>query len=121
LILPTVNQDCFEIALERFARAVGAGPEKRIILVLDGAGWHRAHKLNIPEGIHLMPLPAYSPELQPAERLWPLVRESLANKNLETLDELEEIISARCRYLLEDTQLISSHTKYHWWPSSELS
>lgn len=120
LILPTVSQDAFEIALEHFAKAVGAGPNKRIVLVIDGAGFHRGN-LKIPEGIHLLQLPAYSPELQPAERLWPLVRESLANKCIETLDELEDLLVSRCRYLIDNLHVISSRTNYHWWPKSNLN
>lgn len=60
------------------------GQDKRIVLPLDQAGWHTSEKLEVPEGIHLVPLPPYSPELQPAERLWPLVNEPLANQAFET-------------------------------------
>ncbi len=117
MILPTVNQDAFEVALVHFAKAVGAGPLKRIILVVDGAGWHRGN-LKIPEGVHLLQLPACSPELQPAERLWPLVREVLANKHIDTLDELEDLLVQRRRYLIENVDVISSRTNFHWWPKS---
>lgn len=40
------------------------GKNKRIILPLDQAGWHMSQQLEVPEGIHLLPLPPYSPELQ---------------------------------------------------------
>lgn len=119
LILPSVSQDAFEVALQHFAQTVGAGPKKRIILVIDGAGWHRG-KLKIPEGIHLVQLPPYSPELQPAERLWPLVREALANKNIDTLDELEELLVQRCRYLIDNNDVIRKSTLFYWWPSGKL-
>lgn len=67
------------MALESFAEEVGAGKRKRILLVLDGAGWRTAKKrLRIPEGIHLEFLPPHSPELQPSERLWPLSDEAVA-------------------------------------------
>lgn len=118
LILPTVNQNAFEIALSHFAKAVGAGPNKRIILVVDGAGWHKGN-LNIPDGVHLLPMPAYSPELQPAERLWPLVRESLANKDINTLDDLEDILVQRCLYLIDNLELVKSSTFFHWWPRNK--
>ena len=49
-----------------------------MLLVLDGARWHTSKSLKIPEGIHLEFLPPYSPELQPAERLWPLTNEPIA-------------------------------------------
>jgi hypothetical protein len=48
------------------------------LLVEDNAGWHRSKKAKIPDGISVQFLPAYSPELQPAERLWTLVDEPLA-------------------------------------------
>jgi hypothetical protein len=73
LILPTVGAEAFSLALENFAREVGVGKRKRILLVLDQAGWHTAKKkLRVPEGIHLEFLPSHSPELQPSERLWAL-------------------------------------------------
>jgi transposase len=46
-------------------------------------------------------LPAYSPELQPAERLWPLTNEPIANRCFESLDELEAVLFDRCRRLLQ--------------------
>ncbi len=66
LLLPRVNKELMGLALEHFARAVGAGPTKQVIVLLDRAGWHTSDKVVIPEGIHLEFLPAYSPELQPA-------------------------------------------------------
>jgi DDE superfamily endonuclease len=68
LILPTVNACVFSMALEHFAREVGAGTRRRILLVLDRAGWHTAKEVAVPEGIHLEFLPPASPELQPSER-----------------------------------------------------
>lgn len=53
----------------------------------------------MPEGIILEPLPAYSPELQPAERLWCLTDEPLANKSFESLNELEKVLLERCQIL----------------------
>jgi transposase len=91
LLLPFVHVDVFSLALEHFAQAVGACANKHIILVLDRAGWHTSQALPIPEGVHLLFLPASSPEVQPAEHLWPLTNEALANRRLETLDELQEV------------------------------
>ncbi len=67
-IIPRVNVEWFNLALESFAKAVGAGNNKIILLVIDQAGWHMSEKVVVPEGIYLEPLPPYSPELQPAER-----------------------------------------------------
>jgi hypothetical protein len=63
-----VSKEFFEALLETFAREAGAGLARIILLVLDNAGWHA--NLKIPDGIRLVYLPPYGPELQPAETLW---------------------------------------------------
>ena len=119
LVLPTVNAEVFSLALEHFAREVGASTKKRIILVLDQAGWHTAkNKLEVPEGIHLEFLPSHSPELQPSERLWPLSNEGVANRYFEEIEKLEEALGERCVALCNQPQLIRSYTRYHWWPEA---
>ena len=99
LVLPTVGVEVFSLALAAFAEEVGAGPNKQIVLVLERAGWHRSAHLKLPEGLHLVFLPPYSPQVQPAERLWPLSNEPLANWVFTSLDELEEVQAERCRWL----------------------
>ena len=80
LILPTVNVELFSMALQQFAKEVGAGEDKHVLVVLDQAGWHTGGEVELPKGIHLEFLPKGSPELQPAERLWPLTNEAIANR-----------------------------------------
>jgi hypothetical protein len=69
-LLPEVSLEAMGLALAAFARDEGVGPAKRAVLALDNAGRHTGPKLDLPAGVHLAFLPAYSPELQPAERLW---------------------------------------------------
>lgn len=85
-----------------------------MLLVEDNAGWHRSKKANLPAGISVEFLPAYSPELQPAERLWTLVDEPLVNQYFETIEELEEVLVLRCNKLGEMKQEIKNLTDYHW-------
>ena len=54
-----------------------------IILTIDQAGWHTSPQVKIPQGLHLEFLPSHSPELQPVERLWPLVNEPIANRSFK--------------------------------------
>jgi transposase len=75
-------------------------------------------KIEVPEGIHLEFLPSGSPELQPAERLWPLTNEGVANRLFEELEEIEEALLEHCVELLNQTQTIRALTNYHWWPQS---
>lgn len=111
-----IDAAMFGALLEAFAREIGAGPDKHVILVLDGAGSHVAKDLRVPDGIELMFLPAYSPELQPAEHLWPLTDEALANTHFETLDDLDEALAERCRILADDPDQIRANTLFRWWP-----
>jgi transposase len=100
--------------LAEFARLSDAGPSKRIVLVWDNSGWHTSHDLVLPDDIHLLPLPAHTPELQLAERLWPLVHETVANQAFSSIDALEARISERCRKLYAQMQTIHQHTCFHW-------
>jgi hypothetical protein len=118
LILPTVRAEVFSLALDNVAREVGAGKRKRILLVLDQAGWHTAkNKLEVPEGIHLEFLSSHSPELMPSERLWPLSNEGVANRHFEEIEQLEKALVDRCVALSNQPKLIRSHLRYHWWPN----
>ncbi len=75
-----VPKEFFEAMLETFAQEAEAGLSRIILLVLDNAGWHGPANLKIPDSIHLIYLPPYTPELQPAETLWTLVDARLANR-----------------------------------------
>jgi transposase len=46
-------------------------PGAHAVVTLDGAGWHQTGgKLRVPDNISLLPLPPYSPELNPVEKVW---------------------------------------------------
>ena len=110
-----LSKPFFAALLAAFARETGAaGRERHIVLVLDNAGWHGPENLAVPEGISLVVLPPSSPELQPAEHLWPLVDEPIVNRHFATLAELEAVIAERCRRL--EAAAIRPHTDFHWWP-----
>jgi transposase len=115
-LLTGVDKDLFAETLALFAREAGAGQDRVILLVLDGAGWHTAPGLAIPDGIRLVYLPPCTPELQPAETLWTHVDEPIANRHFETLQDLDVAVAARCVTLNQNRDLIRSQTGFHWWP-----
>jgi transposase len=87
--------------------------------VVDQAGWHTGKEVEVPEGIHLEFLPSGSPELQPAERLWVLTNEGVANNGLfEEIEQIEEALMERCVQLLDQSDSIRALTNYHWWPQA---
>jgi transposase len=112
----TVSIPLFEVELAAFAQRVGASPTKQIVLVLDRAGWHASVRLRVPDHVHLLFLPPYSPELQPAEHLWPLTNSVLVNRHFATIDDLEDAQAERCMALQARPELIRSTTLFHWWP-----
>jgi transposase len=61
-------------------------------------------------------LPPYSPELQPAEYLWPLTNTCLVNRQFATIEELEDAQFAHCAALQTRPDVIRSTTRFHWWP-----
>ena len=88
--------------------------KKKVLLVEDNAGWHRSKKVKEIEGLTVEFLPPYSPELQPAERLWTLVDEPLVNQSFETINEIEDILIQRCNILNDMQEEIKNLTNYHW-------
>jgi hypothetical protein len=112
----SVSIPLFEAELAAFARTVGAGPKREVVLVLDRAGWHTSLHVRVPEHVHLLFLPAYSPELQPAEHLYMLTNEALVNQCFEDIDALENAQLARCAVLQHQMAVIRSATLFAWWP-----
>ena len=91
MISPNVNTVCFNIYLEELGKFLG---ERKAIIVMDGAGWHKSKALVIPSNITISFLPPYSPELNPVERLWKFIKDNtIKNKIFTNLDDLEQAIS----------------------------
>ncbi len=111
-----VSTDVFSVELAAFAAAVGAGPRKQVILVLDGAGWHSSPQVVVPDQGHLLFLPAHSPELQPCEHLWQFSDAPLVNRHFRDMDEMEEAQMARCAVLQQQPERMRSATLLPWWP-----
>ncbi|MCA1600546.1 MAG: transposase [Acidobacteria bacterium] len=114
-MLPRLSAEMAQMFLDEFARAPAA-PGKQIVLVWDGAPAHRANDLRVPERVTIVPLPAYTPELNPAERLWPLVKEGVANRAHDTLAALEQEVCGRCQRIT--AAQVTALTNYHWWPTA---
>lgn len=94
-LIPRVNTKWLNLVLKTFAAEAGASPQKILLLVQDRAGWHTSNKVKLPASLVTEFLPPYSPELQPAERLWSLVDEPLVNEHFESIEQLENVLAAR--------------------------
>jgi transposase len=112
LVLPVVTAETMSIFLAEVARR---HPEEFILMFLDGAGWHRANNLVIPENMKLEALPPYSPQLNPMEHIWDEVREKwFTNEVFESLDGVEDRLVEALAALENDQELVASTTGFDW-------
>ena len=116
LLLPTVSIDAFTIALQHFGQYVEVGKSTEIRLLVDRAGFHTSQRITCPAKLQLLFLPPYSPELQPAEHLWPLIDKVVINRHFETLSHLQEVVGEQCVWLQDNPDIVQSTTNFHWWP-----
>jgi outer membrane lipopolysaccharide assembly protein LptE/RlpB len=90
-------------------------PGDRIVMVLDGAGWHRGGDLAVPENMQLLSLPSYSPELNPVENIWEELREKgFDNKVFVSLDALEEQLFHSLAHLEDHPEITKSIAGWSW-------
>ena len=115
LVLPNLQAVCVEIFLKEFANFHGFSKENIAIVLWDGAPAHRA-KLEVPEGIELIQIPAHTPELNPSERLWTPLREAVANQTFEEIEQMEDVLINQMRDLSTRKEYLSGMTNYHWLP-----
>ena len=93
LVLPEVGTRAMQIFLDAFADTI---PEnEHAVMVLDRAGWHGDKALRIPPNVTLVPLPPYSPQLNPMERVWLWLRERFLS--LRVFPDFDAIVDA-CRH-----------------------
>jgi hypothetical protein len=99
--MPFLNGATFQYFLE----ALSADPqaaEVHNIIISDNAGAHHNKELTIPTNISLLFLPSYSPELNPAERVWQYMKERFAGKIFTNLDALSAYIKQVVESLSND-------------------
>ena len=119
LILPNVNTDCMQMFLDE----VGARhPSEHIVMVVDGAGWHRSLALKPTENMTLIRLPPYAPELNPVEHLWDELREKFFhNLVFKSLDALEDQLEKGLRTLELDQSRCKSIVHWPWLVNTVLN
>jgi transposase len=119
LALPEATTASMSLFLARFAQELAPGVHA--VLLLDRAGWHVARGLSVPANVTLLPLPPYSPELNPVERVWLYLRERYLSHRV--LDGYAAVLEAACRAwnaLLGEPGRLTSLTAYPYLLRSEL-
>jgi len=116
LVAPRMNTDTMSRFLAQLARS---HPREFIVMVLDGAPSHRGKELLVPENMYLLPLPPYSPELNPTELLWDDLREKeFANRVFDSLPAATEQLRRGLHRMQQSPKNIQSLTGWDWIISS---
>ena len=117
LHLPTVNLDCNQLFLEHIR---SSDPDAHHVVIADQAGFHlREGDERLPEGVHIVPLPPYSPELNPCEQLWDVLKdtEGFANGLFESIENLRKALHPGLKRFWDDAQAVLSLIGRPWLQS----
>lgn len=113
LVLPYANTEAMQQFLDQFAATLDS--DEHAVMVLDQAGWHGSGGLVVPPNVTLVPLPPYSPELNPVERVWLYLKERFLSHRLHA--DYDAIVDAACEAwnrLRAEAGRIASLTSYPW-------
>jgi hypothetical protein len=113
-LLPRVNAERMGEALAAFAAHADPDGGKVLVVLVDNAGWHLAKRLVVPPNVVLHHLPPCTPELQPVEPFWPLVREAVANRSIGRIDRLRALLRNRLGYLVSQPGLVQPVIGFRW-------
>jgi transposase len=112
LILPSVNTHCMQLFLDEVSKR---HVQEKIVMVIDGAGWHSSRELKAPDNIYLLKLPAYAPELNPIEHVWDELREKFFhNKVFGSLDALEDQLALGLGTLEKSSETVRTIVAWDW-------
>src|SRR3954447_1137940 len=112
LVLPTAKAAAMSVFLAEVAQR---HPDEFVLMVLDGAGWHRAKRLQVPANRRRIPLPPWSPQLNPVEHLWDEVREKwFSNRVFASLSAVDEQLVKALLALEVDPRQVASLTGFPW-------
>ena len=110
LTMPNCDTECTNIFLEKLSEQY---PDDIILLVCDGAAWHKSKALRCPENIQLLSIPPYTPEMNPIEQIWKQIR-SMGFRN-EVFDSLSAVMDRLCETIcLLTTDMVKSITGRQW-------
>jgi len=88
--MPEANTATMQIFLDQFSRSL---PENEVaIMYADQAGWHGSKALRVPENVILLPIPAYTPEVNQVERIWLYLKDRYPSHRLH--DDYDAIVKA---------------------------
>jgi transposase len=113
------NGDTTMRFLQQLAHWLGE-TDRQLVIIWDGASYHRSQKVRTDAealGFELLPLPGYSPALNPIEELWQWLREEVTQHYChKTLDQLRQ----DCFAFIDDINLDPLQIIARLWPRFDL-
>lgn len=107
--MPHCNTNTFQVFLDEFSKQ---SIEEYKIILLDNGAFHKGKQLKIPKNIALVFIPPYSPELNPAEKIWWKMKRSFTGKLHKTLDEVSDFITNQVKILTNEKVKSISNFEY---------
>ena len=112
LCLPEVSLEMSSLFLKHLA---ASDPGAEHIVIWDQAGFHPKPEIHtVPERVHLVSLPPYSPELNPTEAIGDLIKDRIGNVLWPTIADLEQAISEELRPLCEEAECVRRLVSHPW-------
>ena len=91
LVLPYSNTACMQFFLNYVSEQY---KDDIVIMVCDGAAWHKSAELQLPENLKIIHIPPATPEMNPIEQIWKEIRKR-GFRN-ECFPSLEKVIDRLC-------------------------
>ena len=114
LFTPAIDQDIHALFLQQISQTA---PAELHVIIQDQAGFHLpADDARLPANVRLLPLPPYSPELNPVEQLGDLVKDQVCNRLYPSLRKLEDRILAALRPWRTDGRKVAQLIGQGWLP-----
>ena len=109
-VMPCCNTNCMNAFLSELSKTF---QNDKIVLVCDGAAWHKSHTLIIPDNIELIFIPPYTPEMNPIEQIWREIR-TRGFKN-EVFATLDKVVDRLCKTICDlSSETVRSVTGRDW-------
>ncbi|MBO7731004.1 MAG: IS630 family transposase [Methanobrevibacter sp.] len=110
LVMPWCNTQCMNMFLKKLSKQY---KNDEILLICDGAAWHKSGILSVPKNIHLFYIPPYTPEMNPIEQIWREIRtRGFKNEVFHTLEDVVHRLSDTIRSLTNE--VVQSITGRDW-------
>jgi hypothetical protein len=114
LLLPAATTEWMSLALAAWARWADPEGRKRLVLVADGASWHTSGPLAVPRQGELFPWPPNTPEWQPVEPAWPLLRAVVAHEAFDSLEPVMDTLAERGCWFKDHPESIRGVVAFDW-------